>query len=359
MNKAKLLLALLFILVSGGPSLAAQSAEPGPRAAGAKLIAVFAYGDSGGFLKREDAFARYAIPDMIRSGISQEGRFSLADKAACDDALAKAGAAGEATEEQMRAAARDLGADHFIWGYIGSLGDGIGVFHRVVETESGLTLHESFGRLPSGQGIFDALEKSVGELQAWIATDLPLRGPDVVYVEKEVVVEKPAAPKDGGGLGIGADASYRFFILQFADWLRPAPRAGLSLDLKEWPGRIRLGFLVESSPLFQVNGGLMVMGGVTVLQTSIDARASLSLPIAKGLAFRCAALAGASFFAGYVSPQVIAYVRPTAALSACLEWSPARDFALALECRAEVTPYAWGNAAMVDVSPGLYLRYLP
>jgi len=347
MNSSKRILAPLFALALSAAALCAQNAAP----SGAKLIAVFAYADPGGFLKREDAFARYAIPDMIRAGIGKEGRFGLADKAA--------GAAGEATEEQMRAAAREVGADHFVWGYIGSLDGGIGVFHRVVETESGRTVHESFGRLPSGEGIFDALEKSVGDLQAWIAADLPLRGPEVVYVEKEIVVEKPVAPKDDRGLGIGADASYRFFVLQFADWLRPAPRAGLSLDLKEGPGRFRLGFLIESSPLFQVDGDLMVMGGITVLQTSLGLRASFAFPIATGLAFRCSALAGASFFAGYVAPKGIAYVRPTGALSASLEWLPSRDFALGLECRAEATPFAWGGAAMADIAPVAYLRFLP
>lgn len=348
------ILAALLGLAAVGPALRAQEAP-----SGARLIAVFAYGDPGGFLSSQDAFARYAIPDMIRSRISRDGRFALADKAACDAALARAGAGGEATEEQMRAAAIELGADHFIWGYIGSLGDGIGVFHRVVETGSGRTAHESYGRLPSGPGIFDALEESVGELEAWIAADLPLRGPDVVYVEKEVVVEKPAAAKDGRGLGIGAEASYRFFILQFSDWVRPAPRAGLSLDLKEGPGGFRLGFLIESSPLFQVDGGLMVMGGITVLQTSLDARVSVALPIAAGLSFRGAVLAGAGFFAGYVSPQAIAYVRPAAGLSAGIEWLPLRDLAIGLECRAEATPFAWGGAAMVELAPVLYLRYLP
>jgi hypothetical protein len=359
MISRRFFLAALILALSCALPLAAQE-EPG-----ARLIAVFPYGDSGGFLRKEDAFARYAIPDMIRLNIAKQGRFDAAPKAAVDKALADSGAdaEGEASQEGMRAAAIALGADHYVWGYIGSLGDGIGVFHRIVETESGRTVHESFGRLPAGEGIFDAIERSVGEFSAWINADLPVRGPDIVYVEKEVIVEKPAGPPPesdpGRGLGIGVDVSYRFFAFQFASWIRPAPRAGLELDLAENRRGARLGFIIESSPLFQASGGLMVLGGVTVLQTSLFARLCFSLPITAGLEARLAAMAGASFFAGYVSPQPIAYLRPSFAIAACLQYRPLHRLAIGLEARAEITPYAWGSSHMIDFAPVLALRFFP
>jgi hypothetical protein len=348
----------LMILLSMAGVLAAQDS-------GARLIAIFPYGDAEGSLKREEAFARYAIPDMLRVDIAERGRFSLVEKAAVDAALsASGGESGEggASQETLAAAARALGADHYIWGYIGSMGDGLAVFHNLVETESGKTLHAAFARLPSGQGVFDAAEASIHEFSAWINADLPERAPEIVYVEKEVIVERPASPPPKaapGGLAIGADFSYRFFVFEFADWLRPAPRAGLSLDLAEDRKGSRLGFLIETSPLFQDEGSVMDLDGITIIQFSLYARASFALGIARGLEARLGAMAGTGFFAGYVPPDVIAYFRPSLAIEANVEYRPTQRLGIGLGARAEATFFAWQANHMLEIAPAIYVRYLP
>lgn len=367
MRRAAILAIAAVAFISKAFALAAQESPTASdrTPTGAKRIVVFPYGDPGGFLKPKDAFARYAIPDMIRMELSRQGRFEIVDKEKGDAALEASGEGPEAdaSPERMRAAALALGADHFVWGSIGSLDGGIGVFHRIAESGNGAIVHESFARLPADEGIFDALQRSVGELGAWIEAGLPLRGPDVVYVEKEVIVERPApgpeARKKDTGLGIGVDASYRFYAPPFSSWIRPAPRAGLSLDLPADAHRLNLGFSLESSPLFQASGGLMVLGGVTVLQTSLLARLSYAPRLVPSLEARLRASAGGSFFAGFVSPQAIAYFRPSLGVAAGIEWHPLARLGLGIEARAEFTPWAWGSSSMLDIAPTLSIRYYP
>ncbi len=366
--------ALIFIFAFLGSSFARQAPAAaqgqGAEQALARVIAVFPYGAREGALRPEHAFAAYAVPDMLRVNIAARGRFLLCEKFAVEEAYKKlSAAAGESGPgmEALRAAAKALGADHFIWGYLISTGSDLGLYQELVETETGATRHMVFSRLPSNSMIFDEAEASAREFAAAIDARLEVRPPDIVYVEKEVIVERevpvervveiqaPASVEPR--LTVAGNLSCRFFYLAFGQWLRPALRAGIEISGKETAKGFGLGFLLESSPLIQKTGVAFVANGITVLQTSALVQAAWKLRLSPAFIARIGVSAGASIFAGYVSPQVVAYIRPEAGLRSEIQWNPTKFFGMDLGARAGLVMAAWDGNQMLDLAPFAGIRF--
>lgn len=364
-------IAAILLIMSALAPLEAQDAAPKP--AGARLIAVFPYEAQDGALRPEHAFAGYAIPDMLRVNIAEGGRFMLCDKTLTEAAFASArGPSGEAPGAQaLRDAARGLGADHFVWGYLVSASEELSVYQELIETESGSSVHASIARLPADSQIFDAAAESAREFAAWIGESLETRGPEIVYVDKEVVVEKPVVvekevPVDryvevpvrvSSGLSLSVDSGYRIFLPPFSSWLRPALRLGAAFDFKESKGGWGLGIALDSSPLVQKTGAIFAPDGIAILQASLLMTLSKRIALGKNLGLSLAAGAGGTAIAGLVSPQVVGYLRPEISLRADLDWALLPWLSLRPGLRAGAVFWAWQSDTMLDLEPNLDLSF--
>ncbi len=352
--------ALSLVILCAGAFAQAGEENPAPQAArGARLIAVFPYLAKEGALLPEHGFAAYAVPDMLRVGIATEGRFALCEKDEVEGAFAAAQGDLASPDTSQRSAliraALALGADHFVWGYLISSGEALSIYQELVETESGRSLHISFTSLPSGPEIFDAAQKSATDFSAWIASDLPLRQTQVLYLDKEVIVERPVRAPSGIELSLGAD--YRFFFLSFEEWLRPTPRFFFSAKLPPNKKGYALSLAIESSPLLQRAQGIFIAEGITVLHTALLLGASRSFRPHQRLSVNLGAQLGAALFAGYVSPRGVAYLRPEAAINLDLGWNIQAWLSLNLGLHSHLVPYAYGSSPMLDLAPRLSLTF--
>jgi hypothetical protein len=364
--------------LAASPGLGAQDAQP---AAGVRRIAIFPYSLREGALRPEHDFARYAIPDILRVAISDAGRFSLVERANIDAALASSALAHPADPDpaELAAIAAGLGADHFIWGYLVSAGEGLRLFQHIAESDSGKILRMEWAALPADQGLFDAAAERAQAFAALIDSELPLRGPDVVYVDRTVVVEKevpvpapePAVADEaaGGepraledkpsGFSIQADFDYRFFFPPFYAWVRPAPRLGVLFSFASSPAGPGLGLALDASPLYQEGDRLFGVTGVTVIQAGFLLDAFWPLDLGPAFSLRLGALGGGQLFAGLVSSQVVAYVRPELGIRADLEWKALPWLRPGIGLRAGIVFNAWGKEPMLEAAPRLFLRFLP
>lgn len=358
-------LAALFCL---GTMLAAQAAALS-NALGARAIAVFPLAAPEGSLRPEHAFARFAVPDMLRQGLVENGGYLSPDAAAVNLALAEHPvAAGDPDRTDGAAAwlpaARALGADHFIWGYLVSTGEGLGVFVFLVDTSSGETVHRDWRTLAGGQTIFDEAADFARGFSDWIHDAVPLR-PEVIYVDRPTLVpakplEEPQKPLPRNSVSAGAE--FRFFLPPFSNWLQPAvrPVVDLSLGLAD-PTVFALGLSLSAGPLSQKGSGLFGAAegsSISVVQASLLLDGTLHLRLANTLLAQASVEAGVAVIAGAVSGRFISYVRPEAGLVLGLEWRPLAWFALAAAAHAALVPWAWEDNIMVDISPRIVLRFL-
>jgi hypothetical protein len=364
----------LAALACPGAPLAAQAGASAGDAApdnalGARAIAVFPLDAPEGSLRPEHAFARFTVPDMLRQGLAETGGYACPDAAAVSEALREwPPAAGQDTPASGSAwlpAARALEADHFIWGYLVSTGESLGVFIFLADSASGQTVLSAWRTLASDQSIFDAAAAFAGEFSDRIRDAVPLRR-EVVYIDRPAETE-PRHPIEDIPIplprnSLAAGAEFRFFLPPFSSWLEPAirPVVNLQLGLSD-PALFHLGLSLAASPLTQKGNSLFGSAGassVSVVHASMLLDAAFSLPLAETLQFETAVQAGVALIAGSVSPRFISYVRPEAGLLAGMVWRPLPWFALSAALRAAVVPWAWEDNVMVDLSPRLVLRFL-
>jgi hypothetical protein len=374
----RVLLALALLAAAG--SLAAEdksgggaSASPGtgsgrPAAAadGLKRALVFPYLDQDGSLGADQRFALYAVPDMVRITLMEDPELVLVEKAEMEG-LPDAPAA-QASENGRRELARRLGADHYVWGYLVQSAGKLTVFHHIVDTASGRTVHMQYDSLPADAGIFDSLADSARDFAAWIRRSLPPRReePRVVVetvektVEREVPVDRPVplAAADRGALTFGGNLV--FIVGELAPYLETTGAVHLAYTFgKGLIEPLRFGLRIDVGLLRQKGGSIFGGGSIDILNPSLDLSLAWPLVLGGGISLVPELDGGASVIFGRVNDSLISYVRPQLGLDLALRAEIVPEFQIGAGFRAAAVFAAWQTQTMVCLSPFVDLVFRP
>ncbi len=324
---------LLASLAAGFLSWTAPCAAGAQEADGPATIAVFPYFSPDPAIAEGFAYALYAVPDLLRERLMADPRFAVAGRAAVDAAIAAEGfkADAAAVDAGRQAVARRCGADYFIWGYILRSGEGLRVFHALVEVETGRTLHLVNRVLPEGPELIDAMSDSVLALHDWTKAGLePLHRPERI-VEKTVVVEKTLVVKETQtlvrkvGLSLSPSISYLLFPWSFSADLRPVPAAGLEVSWTPGNGSpFDAGLDLQFSTLRNKDGA--GISAIDVIMLPVLAEAGLRWMPSERFGLRAAAAGGFSLIFGRVNAILMDYPRPLISARVDAEWQPSQGF---------------------------------
>ena len=364
------LLAALFLLASAElyaeetPSIGME-----PSSDGIRTVAVFTYLDPSGSLAPEQAFARFAVPDVIRLTLMEDPDLILIEKSAIDAALAANPRGGPAAdslegEEARRGIARDTGADHYIWGYLVPSAGHLAVLQFVVDVESGKTIHMRQDAFADGQAIFDEVAASARSFASWVRSSIPPRAVEPIVIVKEIPVETPVertvdriverlvpveiSPRDRATLGIGASALV--FAGSLAPSLMPTGEFGLAFAFGRSPSHpLRFGLRTEMALIRQTASA--PGGSITVLEPSLAGLATWPIELGRELSFVPEFDAGATMVFGKVNDSLVAYLRPRLGLEASLAGGPLPTLPLAIGVRFSAVFWAWGNETLWEILP--------
>jgi hypothetical protein len=360
-----------FVLGLGGqlgaqaPAKAAGEAEtrPAPSADGLRRVVVFPYLDQNGSLPAEQRFALFTVPDMVRITLMEDAGLDLVEKADLESAQALSAEALDG-ETARRSLATRLGADHYVWGYLVSAGGKLSVFHHIVDTASGRTVHMQFDSLTADAAIFDTLAASAQGFANWIRRSLPSRLVEPVIVEKtverDVLVDRPVPlpASERGALALGGDL--QFFVGELEPYLNLTGGGTLSYTFgKGALEPLRFGLRIDLGFLRQKNDGLFGAGAIAIINPSLDLLLAWPIGLGGGFAFVPELDAGASVIFGRVNDSLISYVRPQVALDLALRLDIVPEFQVAAGLRVAAVFWAWQSQTMLSLMPFIDLIVRP
>lgn len=174
-------LLLIFVLAGMAPTGPAGLWGEEKPASPPNTLVIFPYFSPDPAVEKAYGYALFAVPDLIRESLAKEVRFRL---------VSDNGPPVAALPERRLERARDLKTDFFLWGYVLRTTAGLKVFHNIMATETGESVHFESEVLPPGEALIDTMEASSRHFADWIVLQLPEKTPLVQTVEKTVVVEK-------------------------------------------------------------------------------------------------------------------------------------------------------------------------
>ncbi len=138
------LAAMVLVAVAASP-LFGQEEPAAPYTGNAGRLAVLPYFAPPGSLPPEYAFSVFTVTDVIRLTLLEQDRFALVEKSEIDAAANALGLPDNWPEEELLCIqlSREASADYLIRGYVAWMGDALKVFHILIDTASGRTLHMS------------------------------------------------------------------------------------------------------------------------------------------------------------------------------------------------------------------------
>lgn len=339
----------IFILVGIG------AAPAFGQAGRAGSLAIMPYHAPPGSLPPQYAFTLYAVVDVIRLTLLEEDRFALVERAELDAAARSAGLADGWAEDEGLCLnlARGLNADYMIRGYVAWTGERLKVTHLLVDARSGRTLHVGERSLGTGPDLVRDIEESAKAFSVRVARALPDREPDTVIVEKETLVVR-----DPPRRVVEAGASVAFPMWRIAEYL--APSAGLRLGYRTELGSgssVSLGASAELYLLNQRQSFFSESGqSIDVLFVPVFVEGRWTAARSGFLALELSAAAGPAVVFGLVSPAIISYFRPAAALGAELVLFPSSRVSIAVGGAASWTFFIYEELQLPSLQPRLLVR---
>lgn len=151
-------------------------------------LVIFPYGGPDPQVRDTYGYALFAVPDLLREKLEATGKFRFLPL----DPQGRSQGTGPEDEVIRLEAAREAGADYYVWGYLVGSSAGVKVVHRITETRQGTPVKVVSQDLPGGAELIDAMDRSVVDLAAGLNKELEALPPRVITVERVVEVSGPS-----------------------------------------------------------------------------------------------------------------------------------------------------------------------